>query len=163
MGWLKLPSIQKDCDMSAALKVKVNETAFTKYLTKLKALENDFAREVDEEMAAASVDIERLAKQYAPVDDGRLQGAIKANKLSLLRHEVAVKVNYAAYVEFGTGMKYKAYSQNLTNEWKNIAADFFVSGKGTTRPQPYLYPAAKLGMAKLKERFLKLLKTVVKK
>jgi HK97 gp10 family phage protein len=149
--------------MSKPFKIEVNETAFTKYLTKLKALENDFAQEVDLEMAAASVDIEKLAKQYAPVDDGRLRSAIKANKLSLLRHEVRVKVNYAAYVEFGTGDKYKAYSQNLTNEWKNIAADFFKTGKGTTRPQPFLYPAVKLGMEKLKKRFLNLLKTIVKK
>jgi HK97 gp10 family phage protein len=149
--------------MSAALKVKVNETAFTKYLTKLKALENDFAREVDDEMAAAGLEIVTLAKQNAPTDFGRLKNAIKSNKLSLLRHEVSVNVNYAAYVEFGTGKKYRDYSPNLTNEWKNIAADFFKTGKGTTRPQPYLYPAAKLGMAKLKERFLKLLKALLKK
>lgn len=149
--------------MSAALKVKVNESAFTKYLTKLKALENDFATEVDNEMAAAALDIVTKAKQNAPTDFGRLKNSIKSNKLSLLRHEVSVNVNYAAYVEFGTGGKYITYSPNLPNEWKNIAADFFKTGKGTTRPQPYLYPAAKLGMEKLKQRFLKLLKTIVKK
>jgi hypothetical protein len=150
--------------MSKPLKVQVNETSFTKALNKLKALENDFAAEIDLEMAAASEEIALKAKQnVTTVDNGRLRASIKANKLSLLRHEVSVSVNYAAYVEFGTGNEYKKYEPNLTNEWKNIAADFFKTGKGITRPAPYLYPAVKFVMQKLKERFLKRLKTIVKK
>jgi len=151
--------------MSQPLKVKVNDTYFNKALNKLKALENDFANEVDIELAAASVDIERKAKENAPVapDGGRLRAAIVANKLSLLRHEVRVKVNYAAYVEFGTGQKYKTYEPKLTNEFKNIAADFFKTGKGTTSPQPYLYPAVKVVLKDFKKRFKDRLKALLKK
>jgi HK97 gp10 family phage protein len=149
--------------MSKPLYVKVNDTYFNKALNKLKDLENDFANEVDLEMSAASVDIERIAKQNAPVYTGRLRASISANKVSLLRHEVRVATNYAAYVEFGTGQKYKTYEPKLTNEWKNIASDFFKTGKGTTRPQPYLYPAVKVVLKDFKKRFKDRLKALLKK
>jgi HK97 gp10 family phage protein len=149
--------------MSKPLYVKVNNTYFNKALNKLKDLQNDFTEEVDIELAAASVDIERKAKENAPPDYSRLRAAIKANKVSLLRHEVRVSVNYAAYVEFGTGKKYRDYSPKLTNEWKNIAADYWVSGLGTTRAQPYLYPAAKKVLKDFKKRFKDRLKALLKK
>jgi HK97 gp10 family phage protein len=149
--------------MSKPLYVKVNDTYFNKALNKLKALENDFTEEVDLELAAASVDIERIAKENAPPDYSRLRAAIKANKVSLLRHEVRVSVNYAAYVEFGTGQKYQEYEPKLPNEWRNIAADFWKSGLGRTRAQPYLYPAAKKVLKDFKKRFKDRLKALLKK
>ena len=149
--------------MSKPLYVKVNDTYFNKALNKLKDLQNDFTEEVDIELAAASVDIERKAKENAPPDYSRLRAAIKANKVSLLRHEVRVSVNYAAYVEFGTGQNYKNYEPKLPNEWRNIAADFWKSGKGTTRPQPYLYPAVKVVLKNFKKKFKDRLKALLKK
>ena len=151
--------------MSKPIKLKVNDTYFNKALNKLKALEDEFAREVDDEMAASALDIVTLAKKNAPVapDGGRMRAAISSNKLSLLRQQIRVDTNYAAFVEFGTGQKYKDYSPKLTNEWKNIAADFWEGGKGTTRPQPYLYPAVKVVLKKLKDRFKDRLKALLKK
>jgi HK97 gp10 family phage protein len=150
--------------MSKPLKVQVNDTYFNKALNKLKALENDFANEVDLELNAAAVDIERIAKEnVTTVKYGRMRSAIKANKLSLLRYEVRVSTNYAAYVEFGTGKEYKKYEPKLTNEWRNIAADFWVNGEGTTRPAPYLYPAAKKVLKDFKNRFKDRLKALLKK
>jgi len=149
--------------MSKPIKVQVNDTYFNKALNKLKALENDFANEVDLELNAVAVDIETKAKINAPVDTGRLRASISSNKLSLLRYEVRVATNYAAYVEFGTGQKYKNYEPKLTNEWKNIASDFFKTGKGTTRPQPYLYPAVKIVLKDFKQRFKDRLKALLKK
>lgn len=165
MGWLKLPSIQKDCDMSKPLFVKVNDTYFNKALNKLKALEDDFAREVDDEMAAAAIDIVTLAKKNAPVapDGGRMRAAISSNKLSLLRQQIRVDTNYAAYVEFGTGGEYLKIAPNLPNEWKNIAATHFVNGRGKTVAQPYLYPAVKVVLKKLKDKFKDRLKALLKK
>ena len=149
--------------MSKPLSVKVNDTYFNKALNKLKALENDFATEVDDELSVAAMDIATLAKQNAPVDLNRLRSSIASNKLSLLRHEVRVSTNYAAYVEFGTGDKFVDYSPKLTNEWKNIAREFWVSGKGKTDPQPYLYPAAKVVLKKFKDKFKDRLKALLKK
>ena len=149
--------------MSKPLKVQVNDTYFNKALNKLKALEDDFAKEVDDELAAAALEIVRKAKENAPPDYSRLRGAINSEKLSLLRHEVRVSVNYAAYVEFGTGQNYKNYEPKLPNEWRNIAADFWKSGKGTTRAQPYLYPAVKVVLKDFKKRFKDRLKALLKK
>ena len=149
--------------MSKPLSVKVNDTYFNKALNKLKALENDFATEVDDELSVAAMDIATLAKQNAPVKYNRLRSSIDSNKLSLLRHEVRVSTNYAAYVEFGTGDKFVDYSPKLTNEWKNIAREFWVSGKGKTDPQPYLYPAAKVVLKKFKDKFKDRLKALLKK
>lgn len=151
--------------MSKPLSVKVNDTYFNKALNKLKALDDDFAKEVDDELSAAAMDIATLAKQNAPVapDGGRLRASITSNKLSLLRHEVRASTNYAAYVEFGTGGKYLTYEPKLTNEWKNIAATHFVNGKGKTDPQPYLYPAAKVVLKKFKDKFKDRLKALLKK
>jgi len=149
--------------MSKPIKVQVNDTYFNKALNKLKALENDFANEVDDELAAAALEIATKAKENAPVDTGRLRASISSNKLSLLRYEVRAATNYAAYVEFGTGGEYTKYEPKLTNEWKNIAADHWVSGKGTTRPQPYMYPAAKKVLKDFKNKFKDRLKAILKK
>jgi HK97 gp10 family phage protein len=149
--------------MSKPLYVKVNNTYFNKALNKLKDLNDDFAKEVDDELAAAALEIVRKAKENAPPDYSRLRGAINSEKLSLLRHEVRVSVNYAAYVEFGTGQNYKNYEPKLPNEWRNIAADFWVSGKGKTRAQPYLYPAVKVVLKDFKKRFKDRLKALLKK
>jgi HK97 gp10 family phage protein len=149
--------------MSKPLKVKVNDTYFNKALNKLKDLNDDFAKDVDDELAAAALEIVRKAKENAPPDYSRLRGAINSEKLSLLRHEVRVSVNYAAYVEFGTGQNYKNYEPKLPNEWRNIAADFWKSGKGKTRSQPYLYPAVKVVLKDFKKRFKDRLKALLKK
>lgn len=151
--------------MSKPLSVKVNDTYFNKALNKLKALENDFATEVDDELSVAAMDIATLAKQNAPVapDGGRLRASITSNKLSLLRHEVRASTNYAAFVEFGTGGEYIKYEPKLTNEWKNIAATHFVNGKGKTVAQPYLYPAVKVVLKKFKDKFKDRLKALLKK
>ncbi len=149
--------------MSKPLYVKVNDTYFNKALNRLKDLNDDFAKEVDDELAAAALEIVRKAKENAPPDYSRLRGAINSEKLSLLRHEVRVSVNYAAYVEFGTGQNYKNYEPKLPNEWRNIAADFWKSGKGKTRAQPYLYPAVKVVLKDFKKRFKDRLKALLKK
>jgi HK97 gp10 family phage protein len=149
--------------MSKPLYVKVNDTYFNKALNKLKALEDDFATEVDDEMAAAALDIVTLAKKNAPVDTGRMRAAISSNKLSLLRQQIRVDTNYAAYVEFGTGGEYLKIAPNLPNEWKNIAKTHFVNGRGKTVAQPYLYPAVKAVLKKLKDKFKLRLKALLKK
>ena len=150
--------------MSKPLELQVNDTYFNKALNKLKALEDDFAKEVDDELEAAAIEIVRKAKEnVTTVDNGLMRAAIVSNKLSLLRQEIRVGVNYAAYIEFGTGEKYQGYASNLTNEWKNIAREYFKNGKGMTRPAPYLYPAVKVVLKDFKKRFKDRLKALLKK
>lgn len=68
----------------------------------------------------SAADVERLAKQNAPVDTGHLRGTISAEYTGNGRHatfsaEIGPTAAYGAYVEFGTSRH---------------------------APQPYMYPAA---------------------
>lgn len=50
----------------------------------------------------AALDIEAQAKMNAPVDTGALRNSIAASKNDELSWQVAVGVNYGAFVEYGT-------------------------------------------------------------
>lgn len=49
-----------------------------------------------------ALDIERDAKQTAPVDTGKLRGSIQTSFSDDLHAEVGTNTEYAAYVEYGT-------------------------------------------------------------
>lgn len=123
--------------------ININESTFKNCLNRLKILENDIAKEVDMELASSVEKMATLAKQKAPVDTGRLRSSINVDKMSLLRYRLIANTNYAAYVEFGTGDRYKTYQSNLDDEWRKIAKIHYVNGKGITRPQPFFYPSVK--------------------
>ena len=74
-----------------------------------------------------------LAKQAAPVNDGKLRQSIQADYATSAKIQagVAVAVNYAAYLEFGTRGYASAYVGSLPNDWKTYAASFKGKGGGT--------------------------------
>lgn len=74
-----------------------------------------------------------LAKQAAPVNDGKLRQSIQADYATNdnLVASVAVAVNYAAYLEFGTRGYAGAYVGSLPNDWKTYASSFKGKGGGT--------------------------------
>lgn len=123
--------------------ININESTFKNCLNRLKALENDIAKEVDMELASSVEKMATLAKQKAPAKTGRLRASISADKMSLLRYRLIANTNYAAYVEFGTGKYYKAYQSNLDDDFRKIASTHYKNGLGTTRPQPFFYPSVK--------------------
>lgn len=57
---------------------------------------------VDRALAAVAHLVEADAKSAAPVDTGALKNSIQTRRVRSLEHEVAVGVEYGAYVEFGT-------------------------------------------------------------
>jgi phage gpG-like protein len=65
------------------------------------------AQDVDDELSAGMVMMERSAKRLAPVGKGtgRLRSSITASRVEFLAWELVAQVDYAAYVEFGTGGK----------------------------------------------------------
>ena len=64
-------------------------------------------------------------------------GEITVEKQTETYYTVGVQnVPIAAYLEFGTG----AFVE-IQPEWKGLAMQFYVNGKGTIKPHPYLYPA----------------------
>jgi len=64
----------------------------------------------------------------------------------------------AAWVEFGTGQSAKTYLATVPKEWREIAAGYIRTKRGTILNQPYLLPA----WYKQKIVFLKELETLVK-
>lgn len=68
-----------------------------------------------------AINVDREAKQRAPVDEGRLRSAIFADtgKMSV---EFGCAVNYASYLEFGTRKFAAAYVSSLPPTWREYAA-----------------------------------------
>ena len=105
--------------------------------------------EMDAEFQAASVNIEKAAVLAAPVGNkmkrnekangttaGGLRSSIQAKKIDQLNYEVVTPLKYAPYVEFGTGS-----NVNIPAGFESLAQQFYVSGKGRNRAQPFLIPA----------------------
>lgn len=68
-----------------------------------------------------AINVDREAKQRAPVDEGRLRSAIfaDAGKMSV---EFGCAVNYASYLEFGTRKFAAAHVGSLPPTWREYAA-----------------------------------------
>ena len=67
-------------------------------------------------------------------------------------------VDYAPYVEFGTGQFAKSYLSSMPNEIKSYAMTFYVNGQGRVPAQPFLIPA----FLKYRKQFIKDMKDIAK-
>lgn len=104
---------------------------------------------IEDVVNESSINVQSGAKQRCKVDTGRLRSSItilmslEQRKLGGYRVQVGTKVNYAAYVEFGTGV----FAEHPTipgrkTPWtyKNRKGQF-IRTKGS-KAQPFLQPAA---------------------
>lgn len=87
-----------------------------------------FQIEADAKQNAASIpnippDIKQMIN-HRIINDG-LTAVISQNALPM-----------GAYIEFGTGVYVK-----VADEWRDMAWQFYVNGKGRLRATPYMYPA----------------------
>lgn len=107
------------------INVVLNE--IDKYNDKLKS-------SLKEEINKWAAEVVALAKQKAPVNNGKLRNAITADYAteSELVAKVSVMVNYAAYVEFGTRGYASSYVSSLPSDWQTYAAEFKGKGAGGT-------------------------------
>ena len=112
--------------------------------------------ELREAMNKATQLVHGQAKALAPADTGQLRGSIHMqvkNKGNELEGRVYTNVEYASYVEFGTGIKgngtYPYTVEGLTLEYKNKGWAYYDEDKGEwiytkgQKAQPYMYPALK--------------------
>lgn len=111
------------------------------------ALEEFIAKGLDEalkpQLEKACLMIEAEAKVNCPVDDGQLrqsiESEIKETNNGLIGY-VGTNVEYAPYVEFGTGI-YAVKGDGRQTPWVYPTADgSFVYTQGN-QPQPFLQPA----------------------
>lgn len=64
--------------------------------------------------------------------------------------------NMHAYLEFGTGKFAQRYVASLDPKYRSVAMSFYVNGKGTLRPHPFLIPAYSQEKKRLISKFLDL-------
>jgi HK97 gp10 family phage protein len=100
----------------------------------LKRLDISHVRdEVKRELVTFGKNVEKTAKDLAPVDEGYLKSKIyhevtdEGNKINV---EVGCNADYAAYVEFGTRKYAAAYVATLPPDWRAFAAQYKGKGSG---------------------------------
>jgi HK97 gp10 family phage protein len=134
--------------------IGVNLTGIDSLQNALKKLDEKLVKEVSNEINASALKIQSDARKLAPVNMGFLRNSIVLDgELGGLTVDVAAKMPYAAYVEFGTGAKV-----SIPSGYEEYAALF----KGTRkvsgmRSQPYLIPSYEIEKPKLIKRLNEML------
>lgn len=112
--------------------------------------------ELKEAVNKATQLVHGQAKALAPADTGLLRGSIHMkvkNTGKAIEGRVYTNTEYAAYVEFGTGVKgngtYPHNVEGLSLEYRNKGWAYYDEDKGEwiftkgQKAQPYMYPALK--------------------
>lgn len=105
----------------------------------LKSYKTKVDKAVNRGIIKTAHDIKDDARSAAPEDMGKLKRSIDVevrDKSAVVYADPAV-APYAPYVEFGTG----GFALAPAPEYVKYMAEFIVNREGTTRPQPFLFPA----------------------
>jgi HK97 gp10 family phage protein len=117
---------------------------------------------IQQALNIAAINIEREAKQLAPVDMGRLRSSLRIRffqNAKAMGYDVFTDVFYAIYQELGTGI-YARNGNGRQTPW--VYTDPKTGQRIFTRgnhPHPFLYPAWDMERPKLIKRLNKALKT----
>lgn len=114
----------------------------------------DFVSEgrIQHALAVAGEVVRADAAANAPVDTGRLRGSItcQVDGNSAL---IGTNVEYAVYVEFGTGSKgNKSVAHTTKKHWTYYSGGHFYTTTGQAA-QPYLVPALKNNISTIAAKF----------
>lgn len=130
-----------------------------KLISKLEKLDN-----VNQAMEQACILVENEAKIKCPVDNGLLRNSIthyiEGNPNELVG-VVGTNVEYAPYVEFGTGI-YSSLGNGRQDRWKYKDAKGEWHSTIGQHPQPYLQPALEENRRKIEKMFKEQIKKGVK-
>ena len=129
-------------------KIKLQVDGANALIKGLKKMSSDAVRIAEEEIEAGVQDIRTDAVAAAPVDTGRLRSSITAESQGL-EGEVSTNVEYAGYMEFGTGGEV-----DVQPGWEDIAEQYRGSGERTVNitPRPFMRPAMEKNAPKIVER-----------
>lgn len=121
---------------------KSNVTGIDSLVKKLQAISDKAAEKaLTRGIRKATARVQASAKKLAPVDTGRLRGSITSRiekNGNSISGAVGTVVEYASYVEFGTGQRGDQEVEHR-EDWEGMP------------PQPFLYPALELNREKIKE------------
>jgi hypothetical protein len=141
----------------SALNIEI--TGVKEAFNKVKANFNKISDEIDMEMGDGILKIVTQAKTLVPANFSRLRTSLYVNKLGKFNYEFGSNVNYAAYVEFGTGKYAATYVPTIEPEFQRFALTYKTSNPGNLISSPYLYPSIIIGQ----ENILKNINQIVKK
>lgn len=130
-----------------------------KLISKLEKLED-----VNQAMEQACILVENEAKIKCPVDNGLLRNSIThyiEDNPDELVGVVGTNVEYAPYVEFGTGI-YSSLGNGRQDRWKYKDAKGEWHSTIGQHPQPYLQPALEENRRKIEKMFKEQVKKGVK-
>lgn len=96
----------------------------------IKAYPQQVDRIINNEFKAFGQGTENEAKRLAPVNEGTLRESISATT-SDKQVAIAVNVDYAAYLEFGTKGFAQSYVAGLPSDWQEFAAQYRGQGGGS--------------------------------
>lgn len=110
-------------------------------------------------LSAYALKVDMDAKKNVPVDLGQLRSSIyvETAQLDNLQVGFVAGVDYAAYVEFGTGPFAAKYVPSLDPEWQAIAKEYLVNGEGRMPAKPFLYPAVMNNISLFEKKLKELL------
>lgn len=114
-------------------------------------IEDALPEAIETGITKACLVIEKEAKKKCPVDDGQLRNSI-THKVDKLEGQVGTNVEYAPYVEIGTGIYSTKGSGRMTPWVYRDAEGKFHKTKGM-KAQPFLKPAVDNNKDKILESF----------
>jgi hypothetical protein len=106
---------------------------------------NKISNEIDMEVGDGVQKIILQAKTSVPANYSRLATSLYFQKVKKYYYEFGSNLDYAAYVEFGTGKFAAEYVPSLDPEWQKFAKTFQTSRPGKLPSTPYLYPSTIIG------------------
>lgn len=104
--------------------------------------------------------LENTAKRNCPVDSGQLRRSI-THKVDKNEGEVYTNVEYAPYVEYGTGLfSTKGNGRNSKWTYKDVEGNWHTTAG--QKPQPFMHPALTTNRTRIKSLIDKEIKDIIK-
>ena len=121
----------------------------------IKQLEQNLPNILEKALEKACLIVENSAKQNCPVDDGQLRQSI-THTVEGTRAEVGTSVEYAPYVEVGTGI-YSTEGNGRQTPWSYQDAEGEWHTTKGMNAQPFLKPALEENKGRVLECFKELI------
>ena len=143
--------------------LKIDQSDLNKLKNKLDKMRAFESKTLSNELGKTGLEIVRLAKRSAPVDNGALKQSISAQRSGKSINVVAA-AHYAPYVEFGTGGRVDLTDMTQLGIPPSYAAQF--KGKGirdvNLPARPFFFSSARIGFKNLLNRLNGEIKKAIK-
>tara|TARA_R100001460_G_scaffold44151_1_gene80744 strand:- start:3993 stop:4442 length:450 start_codon:yes stop_codon:yes gene_type:complete len=147
-----------------AIDIKIDKKDLARLSKKIKLLKKESTTELSKNIAHSAVFIQNKAIDKAPKDTGNLMQSIGSESRGTTA-VIFAKAKYAPYQEFGTGNRVNAKeAAKLGIPPSEIKRLYKGDGKRKVNinPQPFFFPAVRIGLNKLLKDIEKDLKKLTK-